>query len=153
MADNAERTLVIVKPDGVRRGLIGEVLGRYERLGLQIVAAKFIQVSTDLAEEHYAEHVDKPFFDDLVDYITSCPVLAAVVEGQDAIAAVRAANGATDPAEAEEGTVRGDHGLNIQENVVHGSDSADSAKREIDLWFDDADLHAWEPDQERWVRD
>lgn len=153
MADNVERTLVIVKPDGVRRGLIGEVLRRYERLGLQIVAARFLEVSEDLAEEHYAEHVDKPFFDDLVDYITSCPVLAAVVEGQDAIAAVRAANGATDPAEAEPGTVRGDHGLDIQENVVHGSDSAGSAKREIDLWFDDADIHAWEPDQERWVRE
>lgn len=135
-ASVTERTLVLVKPDGVERKLIGEVLARIERKGLDVVALELRTVDRDLAEQHYAEHDGKPFFGSLLDFITSGPVLAAVVEGPRAIAAWRQLAGGTDPVEkATPGTIRGDFGLETQSNLVHGSDSPDSAAREIKLWF------------------
>jgi nucleoside-diphosphate kinase len=131
-----ERTLVLIKPDGVERRLIGEIIGRIERKGLAIAALELRNVSKELAAQHYAEHDGKPFFESLLDFITSGPVVAAIVEGPRAIAAFRQIAGGTDPVEkATPGTIRGDFGLETQLNLVHGSDSIDSAKREIALWF------------------
>jgi nucleoside-diphosphate kinase len=135
-----ERTLVLVKPDALARGLAGEILGRLERRGLQIRAAKLVQLDRSLAERHYAEHSEKPFFGELVDFITSAPTLALVVEGESAISVVRATMGATNPAEAAPGTIRGDLALAMPDNLVHGSDSPESAEREIALWFSDSEL-------------
>ena len=132
-----ERTLVLIKPDGVRRGLIGDVLGRIERKGLQIVAMDLRILETATAQTHYAEHASKPFFDSLVEFITSGPLVALVAEGPRAIEAFRGLAGATDPVRATPGTIRGDHALEVQENVVHGSDSPDSAEREIKIFFPD----------------
>lgn len=131
----SERTLVLVKPDGVRRGIVGDVISRLERKGLQIVAMDLRTLPKETAEDHYGEHRDKPFFGELVDFITGGPLVALVVEGPRAIEAFRALAGATDPVKATPGTIRGDHALEIGENVVHGSDSADSAAREIKLFF------------------
>jgi nucleoside-diphosphate kinase len=131
----SERTLVLVKPDGVARGLVGEVLGRIERKGYRIVAADLRTIGRDVAEAHYAEHAQKPFFADLVAFITSGPLLAAVVEGPDVIEAWRSLMGATNPVKAAPGTIRGDLASVTQENVTHGSDSLESAAREIALFF------------------
>ena len=131
----AERTLVLIKPDAVRRKLAGEILGRLERRGLDVRAAKLVTASRALGEEHYAEHREKPFFGELVDFITSAPTLALVVEGEGAIAVVRTTMGATNPANADPGTIRGDLALSMPDNLVHGSDSPESAEREISLWF------------------
>ncbi|OBJ27133.1 nucleoside-diphosphate kinase [Mycobacterium sp. 1245499.0] len=134
-----ERTLVLIKPDGVQRHLVGEIIGRIERKGLSITALELRAVSRDLAAQHYAEHEGKPFFDSLLEFITSGPVVAAIVEGPRAIAAFRQLAGGTDPVEkAIPGTIRGDFGLETQLNLVHGSDSTESAKREIALWFPNA---------------
>jgi nucleoside-diphosphate kinase len=130
-----EKTLVLVKPDGVRRGLSGEIIARFENRGLQIVALKLMQISRTMAEKHYAEHVGKPFFDSLVEFITSGPVVAMVVKGDHAIRAVRAMMGATNPLEAAPGTIRGDFALVMSENVIHGSDGSESAEREIKAFF------------------
>ena len=131
-----ERTLILIKPDGVRRGLVGEILGRIERKGLGIAALHQLNVPEEVAGDHYAEHAEKPFFGALLEFITSGPVVAAVVEGDRAIAAVRQLIGGTDPVDkAAPGTIRGDFGLLTQENLVHGSDSEESATREIALWF------------------
>jgi nucleoside-diphosphate kinase len=131
-----ERTLVLIKPDGVQRHLIGEILSRIERKGLSIVALELSNVSDDVARRHYAEHEGKPFFDSLLEFITSGPVVAAIVEGPRAIAAFRQVAGGTDPVEkAAPGTIRGDFALITQDNLVHGSDSPESAAREIELWF------------------
>ncbi|WP_028850907.1 nucleoside-diphosphate kinase [Thermocrispum municipale] len=130
-----ERTLVLVKPDGVSRGLVGEVISRIERKGLKLAALELRTVPTELAEEHYAEHKDKPFFGELLSFITSGPVVAAVVEGDRAIEAFRQLAGATDPVKADTGSIRGDFALAVQNNIVHGSDSPESAAREIKLWF------------------
>jgi nucleoside-diphosphate kinase len=130
-----EATLVIVKPDAVRRGLIGEVLGRLERKGLRIEAMRRMRIDRDLAERHYDEHRDKAFFDELVDFITSGDVVVARVVGEQAVSVVRTLMGPTDPAAAPPGTIRGDYGVVITENLVHGSDSPESAKRELDLFF------------------
>jgi nucleoside-diphosphate kinase len=132
----SERTLVLVKPDGVARGLVGEVIARIERKGLRLVALELRTVSRQVAEQHYAEHAEKPFFGDLLEFITSGAAVAAVVEGQRAISAFRQLAGGTDPVDkATPGSIRGDFALETQFNLVHGSDSADSAKREIALWF------------------
>ncbi len=132
----SERTLVLVKPDGVSRGLVGEVIARIERKGLTLAALELRTVSRDLAEQHYAEHAEKPFFGSLLEFITSGSVVAAVVEGERAIAAFRQLAGGTDPVDkATPGSIRGDFALETQFNLVHGSDSVDSAKREIALWF------------------
>ena len=133
----SERTLVLIKPDGVRRGLTGEVLARIERKGLRIVAMDLRTVGKDLAETHYAEHAEKPFYGSLVEFITSGPLVAMVVEGPRAIEAFRALAGATDPVKATPGTIRGDYALEVQDNIVHGSDSPDSAEREIKIFFPD----------------
>ena len=133
----SERTLVLIKPDGVRRGLTGEVLARIERKGLRIVVMDLRTVGKDLAETHYAEHVDKPFYGSLVEFITSGPLVALVAEGPRAIEAFRALAGATDPVKAGPGTIRGDYALEVQDNIVHGSDSPDSAEREIKIFFPD----------------
>jgi nucleoside-diphosphate kinase len=135
-----ERTLVLIKPDALARGLAGEILGRLERRGLQIRAAKLVQLDRSLAERHDAEHSEKPFFGELVDFIASAPTLALVVEGESAISVVRATMGATNPAEAAPGTIRGDLALAMPDNLVHGSDSPESAEREIALWFSDSEL-------------
>jgi nucleoside-diphosphate kinase len=133
MAD--ESTLVIVKPDAVRRGLTGEILARIERKGLRIAEMRMMRIERELAERHYGEHEDKPFFGDLVDFITSGEVVVARIVGEQAVPVVRVLMGPTDPAAAPPGTIRGDFGVLIQENLVHGSDSAESAKRELDLFF------------------
>ncbi|OBG21902.1 nucleoside-diphosphate kinase [Mycobacterium sp. 852002-51057_SCH5723018] len=134
-----ERTLVLIKPDAVQRHLVGEIIGRIERKGLTIAALELRHVGEQLASEHYAEHEGKPFFASLLEFITSGPVVAAIVEGPRAIAAFRQLAGGTDPVDkAVPGTIRGDFGLETQFNLVHGSDSVDSAKREIALWFPDA---------------
>lgn len=151
MADT-ERTFVMVKPDGVQRGLIGDIVSRFEERGLKLVAGKFMQIDDELAREHYAEHVDKPFFDDLSGFITSGPVFAMVWEGQDAVAQVRTMMGETDPAESAPGTIRGDFGLDLGRNVIHGSDTEEgSAKREIGLFFDDEELHSYDRIDETWL--
>ncbi|MGQ0777280.1 MAG: nucleoside-diphosphate kinase [Pseudonocardiales bacterium] len=132
----SERTLILVKPDGVSRGLVGEVIARIERKGLTLAALELRMVPRDVAEQHYAEHAEKPFFGELLEFITSGPVVAAVVEGERAVAAFRQLVGGTDPVDkATPGTIRGDFALETQSNLVHGSDSVDSAKREIMLWF------------------
>lgn len=132
----SERTLVLIKPDGVGRGLVGEIIARIERKGLTLAALEMRMVPQDLAEEHYAEHVNRPFFGSLLGFITSAPVVAAIVEGERAVAAFRQLAGGTDPVDkAVPGSIRGDLALETQSNLVHGSDSVDSAKREIALWF------------------
>jgi len=133
----SERTLVLIKPDAVQRGVAGEILARFERRGLEIREAKLIHVDRALAEEHYAEHREKPFFGELVTFITSAPTLALVLEGEAAIATVRTTMGATNPADATPGSIRGDLALSMPDNLVHGSDSLESAEREIALWFSD----------------
>ena len=130
-----QETLVLIKPDGVRRQLCGEILSRYERKGLVIKAMKLLEASKELAEEHYVEHKDKPFFGELVDFITSGSVLAFVLAGENAIVSVRAINGATNPVDAAPGSIRRDYALTMDSNVVHASDSVESASREIHLWF------------------
>jgi nucleoside-diphosphate kinase len=135
-----ERTLVLIKPDAVGRGLAGKILDRFEQRGLTIRAAKLVHVDRALAERHYAEHAEKPFFGELVDFITSSPTLALVLEGEGAIATVRTTMGATNPASAAPGTIRGDLALSMPDNLVHGSDSPESAEREIGLWFDPGEL-------------
>jgi nucleoside-diphosphate kinase len=132
-----ERTLVLIKPDAVGRGLVGEIIGRLERKGLTIDALRLRTMDTALADQHYAEHVEKAFYPPLRDFMTSGPLVSLIVSGDDAIAVVRALNGATDGRKAAPGTVRGDLSLSNRENLVHASDSADSAKREIALWFPD----------------
>jgi nucleoside-diphosphate kinase len=131
----SERTLVLLKPDAVRRGLVGEILSRYERKGLSIVAMEMRTIDGAMADQHYAEHVDKPFYPPLREFVTSGPLVAAVLEGDDAIEVVRLLNGATDARKAAAGTIRGDLALSNRENLVHGSDSPEAAKREIALWF------------------
>ncbi len=136
----AERTLVLIKPDAMQRRLAGEILARFERRGLEVRAAKLVQVSRELAQDHYAEHVDKPFFGELVEFITSSPTLALVLEGESAITVVRTTMGATNPVNSAPGTIRGDLALAMPNNLVHGSDSPESAQREIALWFSDDEL-------------
>lgn len=133
----SERTLVLVKPDGVRRGLVGEVISRLERKGLTLVAAELRTLDRGIAERHYAEHTEKPFFGELVDFITSGPLVAVVVEGPRAVDAVRGLMGVTDPVQANPGSLRGDYALEIGQNLVHGSDSVPSAEREVRLFFPD----------------
>ena len=130
-----ERTLVLIKPDAMQRGLAGEILGRFERRGLEIRDARLVQVDRALAGQHYAEHAEKPFFGELVEFITSAPTLALALEGEGAIATVRRTMGATNPADSEPGSIRGDLALSMPDNLVHGSDSPESAQRELALWF------------------
>jgi len=135
-----ERTLVFVKPDGVQRGLVGEIISRLERKGLKIVALKMLQMDRPMAERHYGIHRDKPFFSSLVDFITSGPIVAAVVEGRQAVEVVRRLMGDTDPLKSAPGTIRGDLGLEVQENLIHGSDSVENARKEISLFFSEKEI-------------
>jgi nucleoside-diphosphate kinase len=146
-----ERTLVLVKPDGVQRLLTGRILARYEERGLKLVGLKLVRVSRDLAEQHYEVHRDKPFFGGLVEFITSGPLVAAVLEGPNAIAIVRAMNGATRPHEAAPGSIRGDFALETAQNLVHASDSAETAATEIELWFRPDELIEYDRAIDAWV--
>ena len=146
-----ERTLVLVKPDGVQRGLIGEVIGRLERRGLRLVAAKFIQVSQELAERHYAIHKGKPFYDGLINYITSAPVMAMAWDGPNAVAAIRQTMGSTRPTEAAPGSIRHDFALDVGRNLTHASDSIENGEIEVALWFRPAELVDWKRGADRWI--
>lgn len=146
-----ERSLIIVKPDAVQRGLIGEVLRRLEQRGLRFVGLKLMQIDRKLAEQHYAEHRGKPFFEELLEFITSGPVVVGVVEGPRAIEVTRKTMGATDPAKAEPGTIRGDLALTIGQNVIHGSDSPEKAAYEIGLFFRDDELVSYERAIDQWI--
>jgi nucleoside-diphosphate kinase len=146
-----ERTLIIVKPDAMQRGLAGEVLARLERRGLKIVGLKLIRIDQALAKRHYGEHQGKPFFDGLVSFISSSPVIVGVLEGSNAVAAVRSTMGATNPTAAGPGTIRGDLALELGRNMVHGSDSPESAEREIALFFKPDELLAYDRDVDPWI--
>ena len=146
-----ERSLVLVKPDGVQRGLIGKVIARLERRGLRLVGAKFMQVSQALAEEHYAIHKGKPFYDGLIAYITSAPVMAMVWEGPNAVAAIRQTMGATRPLEAAPGTIRHDFALEVGRNITHASDSPENGWQEAALWFKQEELVSWSRDVDQWI--
>ncbi len=145
-----ERTLVLIKPDGVQRNLIGTIINRLEARGLQLTAAKFIQVTESLAREHYKVHQGKPFYEGLIRYITSAPVMAMVWEGPEAIKAVRQTMGATNPLQAEPGSIRHDFAIMMSRNLTHASDSPESAELEISLWFTPAEIVNWSRDSENW---
>ncbi|MBC63285.1 MAG: nucleoside-diphosphate kinase [Chloroflexi bacterium] len=146
-----EKTLVLVKPDGVQRGLIGDVIGRLEKTGLKIVGIKFIQINDELAGKHYAEHKDKPFFGGLVKFITSSPVVALVLEGNNAISITRKTMGATNPVDSPPGTIRGDFAIDLGRNIIHGSANDQDAKREVDLFFDKEELCNYSRSNDKWV--
>lgn len=139
-----ERTFVAIKPDGVKRGLIGKIIERLENKGYKIIGMKMLKPSIELAHKHYAEHVGKPFFQRLINYLTSAPIIAMVFEGENAISGIRHIMGATRPDEAEPGTIRCDFAIRKEANVIHGSDSPESAKREIEIWFNDDELYDWQ---------
>ena len=146
-----EKTLVLVKPDGVQRGLVGKIISRLENKGFRLAALKLMNVSRKLAEEHYGEHVDKPFFGNLVRFITSSPIVAMAIEGENAVQVVRTTMGLTNPQEASPGTTRGDFALTIGMNLIHGSDSGESAVRELDLFFGPSEILEYSRDVERWI--
>lgn len=146
-----ETTLVLVKPDGVQRGLSGEIIRRLEQTGMKVVGLKLMQVSNELASRHYAEHEGKPFYNGLVHYITSSPVVALALEGPDAIDITRKLMGVTKPSEAAPGTIRGDFGVDIGRNLIHGSANADDAAREVDLFFNTSELQRWNRTIESWI--
>jgi nucleoside-diphosphate kinase len=146
-----ERTFVMIKPDGVQRNLVGEVIQRFDRKGWRLVGLRMLQVSRAMAENHYQEHAGKPFYPGLVQYITSGPVVVMAWEGKGVVSGVRKMIGATNPADAAPGTIRGDYGIEIGRNVIHGADSAESAIREIGIYFQEGDLQAYHKDIECWV--
>jgi nucleoside-diphosphate kinase len=146
-----ERTLVLIKPDAMQRGLTGEILSRLEGRGLRMIALRLFQMDEGLARRHYGEHEGKPFYEGLISYITACPIVAAVFEGTNAVETVRKTMGATNPAAAEPGTIRGDFGLETGRNLIHGSDSTESAKREVALFFREDELCPYPRDVDRWV--
>jgi len=146
-----QRTFVMVKPDGVHRGLVGRIVGRFEDKGLKIVGMKMLKIESALAKEHYGEHEGKPFFNDLVNYITASPVVAMVLEGKDAVKTVRTLVGATNPLESAPGTIRGDFGLEVGRNIIHASDSPNSAEREINLFFNGDEIFDYSKIDESWL--
>lgn len=148
-----ERTFIAIKPDGVQRKLVGEVIRRFETKGFTLVGLKFLNVSRELAEQHYAVHRQRPFFAGLVEFITSGPVVATVWEGDGVIASARKIIGATNPLTAEPGTIRGDFGINIGRNLIHGSDAPETAKHEIALWFKEEELVNWQPHLIPWLHE
>ncbi|MEH1785901.1 nucleoside-diphosphate kinase [Nostoc sp.] len=148
-----ERTFLAIKPDGVQRGLVGEIIRRFEAKGFTLVGLKFLKVSRELAEQHYGVHRERPFFGGLVEFITSSPVVAMVWEGDGVIASARKIIGATNPLTAEPGTIRGDFGLNIGRNLIHGSDAPETAQQEIALWFKDEELVSWQPHLTPWLHE
>ncbi|ALC85853.1 MULTISPECIES: nucleoside-diphosphate kinase [Bacillaceae] len=146
-----EKTFLMVKPDGVQRNLIGEIVSRFEKKGYQLVGAKLMQIPTELAEQHYGEHKERPFFGELVDFITSGPVFAMVWEGENVISTARLMMGATNPKESAPGTIRGDFAVTVGKNIIHGSDSPESAEREIGLFFKQEELVAYSKDANNWI--
>jgi nucleoside-diphosphate kinase len=146
-----EKTFLMIKPDGVQRGLIGEIVSRFEKKGYQLVAAKLLSVSKELAETHYAEHKGKPFFEELTSFITSSPVFAMVWQGDGVIAGARAMMGSTHPAQSAPGTIRGDYGMHLSLNVIHGSDGPESAEREINIFFSQTELIGYERALNQWI--
>lgn len=148
-----ERTFLAIKPDGVQRKLVGEIIRRFETKGFTLVGLKFMSVSAQLAQEHYGVHKERPFFAGLVEFITSGPVVAMVWEGEGVVAAARKMIGATNPLAAEPGTIRGDLGANIGRNIIHGSDAVETAQTEIALWFKDEELVSWQPTIQGWVHE
>ena len=148
---STERTLVLVKPDGVQRGLTGEIVGRLESTGLQIIGMKLMMISEDLASRHYAEHTEKPFYRGLVSFITSSPVVALALEGPSAIATIRQVMGVTDPADAAPGSIRGDLGIDMGRNLIHGSANSEDAAREVALFFDDSELISYDRATQPWI--
>ncbi len=148
-----ERTFLAIKPDGVQRGLVSEIIGRFETKGFTLVGLKFMKVSRELAEQHYDVHRERPFFASLVEFITSGPVVAMVWEGEGVVSSARKIIGATNPLTAEPGTIRGDFGVNIGRNLIHGSDALETAQREIALWFKDEELVSWQPHLTPWLKE
>ncbi|MBN3880105.1 MULTISPECIES: nucleoside-diphosphate kinase [unclassified Nostoc] len=148
-----ERTFLAIKPDGVQRGLVGEIIRRFETKGFTLVGLKLLKVSRELAEQHYGVHRERPFFGGLVEFITSSPVVAMVWEGDGVIASARKIIGATNPLTAEPGTIRGDFGLNIGRNLIHGSDAPETAQQEVALWFKDEELVSWQPHLTPWLHE
>jgi len=146
-----ERSLVLIKPDAIQRGLAGEIISRLERKGLKIVAMKMLQMDKGLAQRHYAIHKDKAFFNELVDFITSSPIIASIFQGKDAVNLIRQTMGATDPAKALPGTIRGDFGLDIGHNLIHGSDSVENASKEITLFFSAEEICDYQRDADKWI--
>lgn len=146
-----EKTFLMVKPDGVQRNLVGDIVSRFEDKGFTLAGAKLMNISRELAEEHYGEHKERPFFGELVDFITSGPVFAMVWEGDNVIATARQMMGATNPQEAAPGTIRGDYAVQVGMNIIHGSDSAESAEREINLFFNEADILSYDKTMTKWV--
>jgi len=148
-----EQTLILVKPDGVQRGLIGQIISRFERRGMKLVGLKFIQMTNELAAQHYAVHQGKNFYDSLIEYIVSGPVVAMVWAGEDAIAAARATMGSTRPVDSPPGTIRGDFGMEVGRNLVHGSDEPENAKKEVALFFDKSELINWQRESDKWIKE
>jgi len=146
-----ERTFIMIKPDAVQRGLTGEIIKRFEQKGFNVIAMKMMNVSRELAEKHYDVHRDKSFFSNLVEFITSAPVVAMVWEGEGIVAATRKIVGETNPLNAEPGTIRGDYGISIGRNLIHASDAVETAQREISLWFEEAELISWEGALQNWI--
>ena len=146
-----EKTLILVKPDGVQRGLVGEIIGRLERKGLRIAGLKMVHVNAELANKHYGEHVGKPFFDSLVKFITSSPLVAMALEGENAVEVARNLMGSTNPKEAAPGTIRGDYGLTIGMNLIHGSDSLESAEKELAIFFDELEITDYDRAIDEWI--
>lgn len=151
LPEGIERTFVMIKPDGVQRGLVGSIISRFEQKGLKLVGLKFMHASECLLRQHYAEHEGRPFFEPLVKYVQSGPVVAMVLEGPDAIKVGRLLIGTTDPSKSPPGTIRGDLALQTRKNLIHGSDSSESAQREIELWFGQRELVGWEKDSDKWL--
>ena len=146
-----ERSLVLIKPDAIQRALAGQIISRLERKGLKIIAMKILHMDKDLAQRHYAIHKGKPFFDDLVSFITSSPLIAVVLQGENAVQIIRQMMGETDPAKASSGTIRGDFGIDIGRNLVHGSDSPENARREIDLFFSTEEIFDYDRELDTWI--
>ncbi|NER07071.1 MAG: nucleoside-diphosphate kinase [Okeania sp. SIO3C4] len=146
-----ERSFIAIKPDGVQRGLVAEIIGRFEKKGFTLVGLKMMMVSRELAEQHYNVHREKPFFNGLVEFIISSPVIAMVWEGEGVVASARKIIGATNPLNSEPGTIRGDYGISIGRNLIHGSDAIETAQREISLWFKEEELATWEPTLTKWI--
>ena len=146
-----EKTFLMVKPDGVQRGLVGEIVQRFEKKGFQLVGAKFMQISEELAQQHYGEHKERPFFGELVSFITSGPVFAMVWQGENVIKTAREMMGKTNPADAAPGTIRGDYAVQVAMNIIHGSDSPESAEREVNLFFNQAELVEYSREVNKWI--
>ncbi|NOR85038.1 nucleoside-diphosphate kinase [archaeon] len=151
MSKEHEKTLILIKPDGVQRGLVGDILSRFEHKGLKVIALRMLQVTKDMAENHYGEHKEKPFFGGLIEFITAAPIVAIVVEGNNAISVIRKMVGATNPQDAAPGTIRHDFGMHMGRNLIHASDSTTSAEKEIGLFFETNQIIDWKKDVDYWV--